>query len=325
MADIGSELPTAESVIAAERRIRAYIAPTPFWRSPALSTLVGADVWIKGEFASVLSSFKLRGALNHLLADPAGKSACTSSTGNHGQAVAYAARLLGQGADIFLPEGCPENKQAAIAAFGARLHVGGTDLDDAKRLAKDFATAHDVAFVDDGESPHVIAGAGTLGLEIGRELPKADYVFAPTGSGCLASGTALGLNAIGSAAKVIAVQSAQSPCMVRSFHARRLIEHPVTTICDCLNQRIPPKLALAAMLAHVSDALEVDDQDCLAAMHTALAKAHILIEPGTAAALAGAWARRQALRTATIVLIFSGSNVDMSMVKRALAAPQLGQ
>ena len=156
---------------------------------------MGADVWIKGEFASVLSSFKLRGALNHLLADDAGKDACTSSTGNHGQAVAYAARLLGRSADIFLPEGCPETKRAAIARLGARLHVGGADLDDAKQVAKTFAAVHDLSFVDDGESPHVIAGAGTLGLEIGRALPKAEYVFAPTGSACLASGTALGLKA----------------------------------------------------------------------------------------------------------------------------------
>ena len=201
---------------------------------------------------------------------------------------------------------------------------GARILDDAKLVAKAFAARHEVAFVDDGESPQVIAGAGTLGLEIGRSLPKANYVFAPTGSACLASGTALGLKAAASTAQVIAVQSAQTPCMVRSFHARRPIEHPVTTICDCLNQRIPPRLALATMLAHVSDALEVDDQDCLAAMHTALAHAHVLVEPGTAAALAGAWARRSAIRGSTVVLIFSGANVDISMVRRALGSPQLG-
>lgn len=164
-------IPSAASVIEAERRIRPHVAPTPLWSSPALSRLLGADIWIKGEFASVLSSFKLRGALNHLLAEPVAKTACTSSTGNHGQAVAYAARLLGRTADIFVPEGCPENKLAAIADLGARLHIGGADLDDAKNIATGFASAHDLSFVDDGESPHVIAGAGTVGLEIGRMLP----------------------------------------------------------------------------------------------------------------------------------------------------------
>ncbi len=317
-------VPLPEEVVEAERRIQPYLTATPLWPSPALAELLDADVWIKGEFASVLSSFKLRGALNHLLADPAAKNACTSSTGNHGQAVAYAARLLGRTADIFLPRRCPETKQAAIARFGGNLHVGGADLDEAKVAAKAFAAAHDLAFIDDGESPLVIAGAGTIGLEIGRALPEADFVFAPTGSACLASGTALGLKADGARARVIAVGSAQTPCMVRSFHARKAIEHPVTTICDCLNQRIPPKLALAAMIAHVSDALEVDDEDCLSAMHTALAHAHVLVEPGTAAALAGAWARRSAIKGSTVVLIFSGANVDIGMIRRALASRQLG-
>ncbi len=165
-------IPRPEDVLEAERRIRPYLPATPLWPSPALAELLGADVRIKGEFASVLSSFKLRGALNHLLADPAAKNACTSSTGNHGQAVAYAARLLGRAAEIFLPRGCPETKQAAIARFGGRLHVGGADLDEAKVAAKAFATAHGLAFIDDGESPHVIAGAGTLGLEIGRVFPR---------------------------------------------------------------------------------------------------------------------------------------------------------
>ena len=315
--------PVAADVLAAEKRIRADVPETPLWWSPALSELLEAEVWIKGEIASTLSAFKLRGALNHLLADPAEAGACTASTGNHGQAVAYAAKLLGRRADIFLPEGCPETKKAAIVRLGGTLHIGGNDLDDAKVIARIYADKHRLSFVDDGESPHVIAGAGTIGLEIGRSLPRADYLFAPTGSGCLASGAALGLKAVGSSAKVIAVQSSQTPCMVRSFHARRPIEHPVSTICDCLNQRIPPKLSLACMIEHVADAAEVDDLDCLSAMHTLLAEAHVLVEPGAAAALAGAWARRIGCRGKVLVLVLSGANVDTAMIGRALATPRL--
>jgi threonine dehydratase len=310
-------------VIAAERRIRPHVPETPIWPSPALSEIIGAEIWLKGEIAGILSAFKLRGVLNHLLAEPGDSGACTASTGNHGQAVAYAAKLLGRSADIFLPLGCPETKKAAIARLGGKLHIGGNDLDDAKAFARAFANDNRLAFVDDGESPHVIAGAGTIGLEIGRHLPNADYVFAPTGSGCLASGTAIGLKAAGSAAKVIAVQSAQTPCMVKSFHAKRPIEHPVTTICDCLNQRIPPRLSLACMIEHVADAIEVDDLECLSAMHTLLADAHVLVEPGAAASLAGAWAQRSNLRHRTVVLILSGANVDVTMIRRALEAPLL--
>jgi threonine dehydratase len=310
-------------VIAAERRLRPTLPPSPLWMSPALSELIGAEIWIKGEFTNPVASFKLRGALNHLLAAADSRGACTASTGNHGQAVAYAARLLGRTADIFLPHGCPETKKAAIARFGGALHVIGSDLDEAKAAARLFSDEHDLAFIDDGESPHVIAGAGTIGLEIAAGCSDAAYVFAPTGSACLASGTAMGLKALGSAAQVIAVQSAQSPCMVRSFHARRAVEHAVTTICDCLNQRIPPQLALACMLKHVADALEVDDRDCLAAMHTLLADAHLLIEVGAAAALAGAWRHRRVIRGARTVLILSGANTDTAMIRRALDTPKL--
>lgn len=316
-------LPQPDDIVAAELRIRPHIPVSPLFPSPALSALLGAEVWIKADCISVLSSFKLRGALNHLLAEPPAAAAVTSSTGNHGQGVAFAARLLGRRADIFLPQSAPLNKRTAIERLGATLHIHGHDLDDAKDAARDFAQHHGLPFVDDGESPHVIAGAGTIGLEIARDLPRADLVFAPVGAACLASGTALGLKAGGSEAKVIGVQSAQTPCMVRSFHAGRAIEVPVTTICDCLNQRVPPVLSLAAMMAYVDDALEVDDAECLSAMHTAMAMAHMLIEVGTAAALAGAWARRGQIAGKTIVLLFSGANADMDMVNRALRATPL--
>jgi threonine dehydratase len=316
-------LPAPHDVLAAEARLRSYIEATPLWWSPALSELIGAEVWVKAETLGPLSAFKLRGALNHLLAAPGSEGACTASTGNHGQAVAYGARLLGLTADVFLPDGSPENKMAAIRRLGGALHVGGHDLDDAKERGRIYAREKGLAFIDDGESPHVIAGAGTIGLEIGRRLPGAAFVFTPTGSACLASGTALGLKAAGSATKVIAVQSAQTPCMVRSFHARRPIEHPVTTICDCLNQRIPPQLSLACMIEHVTDALVVEDLECLSAMHTLLTQAHFLVEPGAAAGLAGAWTRRSDLAGLTVVVVLSGANADESMIRRALDTPPL--
>jgi threonine dehydratase len=318
-------LPCPADVIAAERRIREESPETPLWRSPGLSALIGAEIWIKAEIASTLTSFKLRGALNHLLAEPGEGGACTASTGNHGQAVAYAAKLLGFSADIFVPHGSPETKLAAIRRLGATLHIGGNDLDDAKSAAQRFARRQGLRFVDDGESPHVIAGAGTIGLEIGRRLPEARRVYVPTGSGCLASGTAIGLMAAGAQASVVAVSTVQTPCMIRSFHAKRPVEHPVNTICDCLNQRIPPALSLACMIEYVADALEVDDLDCLSSMHTLLAEAHVLVEPGAAASLAGAWAQRAALRDQLVVLVLSGANVDLPMIRRALATAPLAR
>jgi threonine dehydratase len=321
----GSE-PTFEGVKRAVERLRAHLAPTPLYRSESLSRAFDGDVWLKLETATPIASFKLRGALNHLLvAQAAGpiRSAVTSSTGNHGQGVAYAARLLGAKADIFLPEGCPLVKQTMIRLFGAALHVGGIDIDDAKERARTFCAKSGGEFVDDGESVPLIEGAATIGHEIGTTLTGVDVVFASMGSGSLAAGTALGVKGQQPRTKVVAVQSDGAPAMVESFRARRAIERPVDSLAESIVCRVPAATALAALLRHVDDALLVSDREILAALHTLLAWGHVLVEPGAAAGLAGAWSRRRELRGKRIVLVLSGANVDPGMIGRALAAPPL--
>jgi threonine dehydratase len=253
------------------------------------------------------------------------EGAVTSSTGNHGQGVAFAARLLGRTADIFLPDGCVAAKLKALDRLGARLHLGGRDIDEAKERGIAFARERGLPFIDDGESPHVIAGAGTVGLEIGRRLPAADLVLAPMGSGSLAAGTALGLKATRAAARVVAVQPAGAPAMVESFHARQPIERPCATVADCLVQRVPPKLSLAAILALVEDALLVTETEILRAMRTVLAEANLLVEPGSAASLAAAWQRRADLGGRTVVLLLTGNNLDLAVLDRARTLPVLGE
>jgi len=318
--------PTLYGVKKAAERLRRHIAPTPLYRSETLSRALAADVWVKVETATPIASFKLRGALNHLLlAQAAGPvaSAATSSTGNHGQGVAYAARLLGMQADIFLPEGSPAVKQAMIRLFGATLHVGGHDIDDAKERARAFCRDSGGAFVDDGESVAVIEGAGTVGYEIGGALADIDYLFAPMGSGSLVAGAAIGLKGAQPRARAIAVQSEGSPAMVESFRARRPIERPVDSIGDCIVCRVPATTALDALIAHVDDAMLVPDTDLLSAMHALLAWAHLLVEPGAAAGVAGAWARRKELAGKRVVILLTGANADAAMIGRALATPPL--
>ena len=318
--------PAFEGVRHAAERLRSYIATTPLCRSEALSRAFDSDVWLKVETATPIASFKLRGALNHLLvARSAGPiaSAVTSSTGNHGQGVAYAARLLGIRADIFLPDACPLVKQTMIRLFGATLHVGGTDIDDAKERARTFCAQSGGEFVDDGESVPLIEGAGTIGHEIGTALKDVDVVFASMGSGSLAAGTAIGIKGVQPQTKVIAVQSQGSPAMVESFRAKRAIERPVDSLAESIVCRVPAETALAALIRYVDDALLVSDQQILAALYALLAWGHILVEPGAAAGLAGAWSRRQELRGKRIVLVLSGANVDPAMVGRALAGPPL--
>jgi threonine dehydratase len=319
-------IPDFAGVQAAAERLSVHMTPTPLIPSAPLSQAFVAEIWLKVETATPIASFKLRGALNHLLMARANgplASAVTSSTGNHGQGVAYAARLLGIPADIFLPDGSAAVKQAMIRLFGARLHVGGFDIDDAKDRARQFCQANNGIFVDDGESAPLIEGAGTIGHEIAGALKDIDHVFLPMGSGSLASGTAIGLKGRQPSAKFTAVQSEGSPAMVESFHARRAIERPCDTIGDCIVCRVPAETALQALIDHVDDALLVSDRDLLAAMHSLMAWAHLLAEPGAAAGLAGAWHVREKLRGKRVVILLTGANVDPAMLARALATPQL--
>ncbi len=329
MADRGAgvRLPYLKGIRAAAATIGPHHTPSPLIRSELLSRAFDADVWLKNETVGPVASFKLRGALNALLlsaqADPAtGWGAVSSSTGNHGQGVAYAARLLSRSADVFLPDGANPIKAKMIAALGAQLHIGGEDIDAAKALAREFCDRHGHRFIDDGDDVDVIEGSGTVALEVGEALENVDALVVPLGAGTFVGGCAAALKGLQPAAQVIAVQAKGSPAMVESFHAGRPIERPIDTIAGGLATRIPPAHALAAMLEYVDDAWLVSDDELLSALRTLAECAHVMVEPAGAASTAGAWARRQEFRGKRVVLVLSGSNVTREELCLALdAAP----
>jgi threonine dehydratase len=297
---------------AAAQRLAAYASPTPLVRSLLLSRELDCNLWVKNETVSPVASFKWRGALNDILREGRNLGVVTSSTGNHGQGVAWAAQITGVPAHIFLPLGANPLKRAKIAMLGATIHDVGYDLDAAKEEAIEFARGEGLRFVDDGDSEGVIEGAGTIGLELARELDPIDYVFVPMGSGSLASGIGRALPD----ARIVAVQSSGSPAMVESFHARRAIEKPAQTIADGLICRVPAQLALDELLAHVDDAMAIPDEEILAAARTMILSAHVLVEPSGAAGLAAALRMREELRGKTAVVIATGSNVTAEVFAR---------
>jgi threonine dehydratase len=239
--------------------------------------------------------------------------AVTSSTGNHGQGVAWAAAQLGIQSDIFLPERCNVTKKAMIAALGARLYEGGVDIDDAKERARSHAARAGHIFVDDGESLDVMEGAGTAGLEAAQGLPNIDIAFVPMGSGSLASGCAAAIKGLQRDARVIAVQAEGAPAMVESFRARRPVERPIQTIAD----------GLVSLIALVDDVMLVSDDELLAGVRTLVEASHVLVEPSGAAALAAAWKRRAHVGGKTILLVLTGSNIASPVLQRALSTPPL--
>jgi threonine dehydratase len=300
-------------VAAAAGRISAYGRRTPLVRALLLSRELGCDLWVKNETVSPIASFKWRGALNDVLREP-GANVVTSSTGNHGQGVAWAARVAGVVAHVFLPRGANPTKRAKIELLGAVIHDEGDDLDDAKERAMELARAEGMRFIDDGDSEAVIEGAGTVGLEIAEELQQIDVVYVPMGSGSLASGVAMAIKQKHPQARVIAVQAKGSPAMVESFHARRAIQKPIDTIADGLVCRVPAQLALEALLQHLDDAITVTDDELLAAGRAMILGAHVLVEPSGAAGLAAAM--RDDVRGKSVVVIATGSNITPELFAR---------
>jgi threonine dehydratase len=319
-------LPHLAGIEKARARLREHLPETPLVRSELLSRALLADVWLKNETVSPIASFKLRGALTALLRARGGSAAAeavTSSTGNHGQGVAAAARVVGIPAHVFLPHGANPIKRRMIEALGATLHEAGRDIDEAKADAQRFAASRDALFVDDGESLAVMEGAGTVGLEVAERLPDVDVLFVPMGSGTLVTGCAVALKGLQPRARVVAVQSSGSPAMVESFHARRAVERAIDSVADGLVCRVPARLALEGLWAWVDDAVTVSDATLLQALRALVEHAHVLVEPAGAAGLAAAWARRLDLAGRRVVLVLTGANVTLPVLEDALSAPPL--
>jgi threonine dehydratase len=319
-------LPHPTGIERARVMLRLHLPETPLVRSELLSRALAADVWLKNETVSPIASFKLRGALTALLrAREAGATveAVTSSTGNHGQGVAYAARAVGVAAHIFLPRRANPVKRRMIEALGATIHEGGADLDEAKADAQRFAASRGLLFVDDGESLDVMEGAGTVGLEVAERLPEIEVLFVPMGSGTLAVGCAVALKSLQPQARVVAVQSSGSSAMVESFHTQRAVERAIDTIADGLVCRVPARLALEGLWTWVDDAVSLPDAALLQALRALVEHAHVLVEPAGAAGLAAAWAARADLRGRRVVLVLTGANVAMPVLEEALSTPPL--
>lgn len=320
------QLPTLAGIENALQRIRPYLGETPLLRSELLSRALGGDVWLKVDTMSPIASFKLRGAMTDILrAHERSQLArvITSSTGNHGQAVAYAANLLGLKADVFLPAQANPVKAATVRAFGAQLHLVGRDNTQAKSEAKALAESTGGHFVDDGESLDLMEGAGTLGLEVAHGLGDIHTLMVPVGDAPLITGAGIALKAIQPNARAVGVQATGAAALADSYRLGEQVTREVDTLADGLASRYPAARAFAGIRSVADQVLTVDDHQLLSAMHTLAECGHVLVEPAGAASLAGAWSIRDQLKDQRIVLILSGANVTMDVLRAALNTPPL--
>lgn len=315
MAGIG--LKTGD-VVAAARAIAPFIRRTPLERSEALSALAGCDVYLKLEDLQHTGAFKLRGALNKLLAlEPAVRSrgVLTASAGNHGQGVAYAARILDVPATIVLPESVPLAKLTAIQRTGAEAIVEGATYDDAHAIALRLAAEKRLTYVHAFEDPHVIAGQGTVALEMLDDEPGLDAVVVPVGGGGLLAGC--GLVTSERAVRLIGVQSDGAPAFARSFAARSVTEVAPRTIADGIAVGRPAERTLAMALATVSEVRTVTDEQIARALLLLLERHKLLAEPAGAAALAAVLESPAPLGR-RVGIVVSGGNIDPNLLGKVI-------
>jgi threonine dehydratase len=300
------------SVYAARRVVHRFLPPTPLFHAPALSLRLGCEVYVKCENLSPIRSFKARGAifcLSRLDASVAGV-AC-ASTGNHGQGMAYAARLFGRRAVVIVPETTTEQKIAAMRYFGADLRVAGHDLAEAGELARRVAAEEDLVYVEDGEDQDVLIGCATLGLEVLEQLPDLDCLFVPVGGGNLIAACALVLKALRPDATLVGVQSTAAPAVYESWRAGHALQlDRCDTFAGGVATSYPCTLAFGLIQSSVDQMILVSDDDLIDAAITMLAETGQLPEGAGAAGLAALLADPERWRGRKVVVVLSGGNFE---------------
>lgn len=311
-------LVTLDDVEAAARRIGSLVRRTPLLPSANLSELLGRPVWCKWEQVQRTGSFKIRGALNRLATLPDGvTTVVAASAGNHAQGVALAARHLGLRAEVVVPERAPPPKVAATRGYGAVIHrVAGT-VDDCIAAALERAEVGGTVYVPPFDDPAIVAGQGTLGLELADDVPPDADVLVPVGGGGLVSGVAAALAARRPDVRVVGVQAAAVPGMVASLAAGEPVTvPPAPTIADGIAVARPSALTLAHVRAQVAEVVPVGEEHIGHALVLLLERVKAVVEPAGAVGLAALLADTSGPTDRPAVVVLSGGNVDPLLLSR---------
>jgi threonine dehydratase len=312
----------AAEVHAAETRIRPYLLTTPVVPAVGLSAGLGSPVVLKCENFQHTGSFKARGALNKTLSltsDELTRGIVTASTGNHGAAVAYAARIVGAEALVVVPDNANPSKLAGIERLGGRLEVHGSDSVESELAARAIAQARGLTFISPYNDPQVIGGQGTLGLELLEQVDGLDAVFVAVGGGGLASGVAGIIKSHSPSTRVIGCSPTASAVMYHSLQAGHILDLPSgPTISDGTAGGVEAGTITFDILAAVLDHFVTVDEDAIRAAFLDLIEVeHMLVEGS--AAMAYAAARTLAPATdGTIAVILCGGNVGADRLRRLL-------
>ena len=305
----------------AAHRIAPHLPATPFRRYAQLSDLLGTDVFVKHENHQPTGAFKVRGGINlalQLSDDERQRGLISASTGNHGQSIAYAARLAGTNAVICVPENANPLKVAAIRAFGAEVIPYGRDFDEAREHCDELSRERGYRYVHSGNEPHLIAGVATATLEMLTVEPDIDVVIVPIGGGSGAAGACIVAKALRPAIQVIGVQSEAAPAAYRSWRDGQIVEDRMGTFAEGLATRVGFELPQAILRENLDDFVLVDDDEIRDAMLQMVTATSSLVESAGAAPLAAAVRMRERLQGKKVALVASGGNVHVRQLKELL-------
>jgi threonine dehydratase len=315
--------PTVADVVAARKVVDGYLPRAPLERSPLLSSELRADIYLKIETFKPTRTFKVRGALNKIASlDDAARhrGVVAASAGSHAQGVAFAASALGAPATVVMPRGVSDTIVRVCQAYGAEVLLEGEVYDDTLALAHRIEQEQGKTFVHPYADPLIIAGQGTIGLEILDDLPDVELVIVAVGGGGLITGIALALRTSRPAVRIVGVEPVGADAVGRSVRAGHpiVLEHP-QSVADKLVAKSTEQLNIELATRYVDEFVTVSDAELEHASYEYLEALSLLVEPSGAAPLAAVRARKVELRGRRTVLVVSGGNATAALIARIAA------
>ena len=306
---------------AARERVYPFIRPTPLMRHPLLAAETGLDLLVKHENHNPTGSFKVRGGLNLVgqLTPAERRGVISATTGNHGQSIALACQRAGVPCTIVTPIGNNPEKNAAMRACGADVQEFGRDFDEARERVEQLQAERGLRYVHSANEPQLIAGVGTLALEIFEERPDVDVILVPIGGGSGACGCSIVRTGLGSRAVVIGVQAEGADAFARSWRTgSRVVGERAATFAEGLATRVTFDLTFGILQRELDEVVTLTEAELAEGVRLALRTTHNLAEGAGAAPLAAAMKLRDRLAGKRVVCVMTGGNIDAATLRRVL-------
>lgn len=316
--------------VRAEGAIRSYVRETPLEHSLPLSALLQCQVYLKLENMQHTGSFKVRGAMNRLLslsAEQRARGVVAASSGNHGIAVAFGLHRLGLRGIVFVPQTASSTKRDAIRAYGAEVRVYGEDCVLTEEYARAYARQHEMAYISPYNDAAVIAGQGTIGVELHRQGEQIDAVFVAVGGGGLISGIAGYLKTVRPALTVVGCSPRSSPVMFESLKAGRIVEmESAPTLADGTAGGIEAGALTFPLCQQLIDTrVQVSEEEIRRAMLLIMQTHHQLIEGAAGVVVAALFQQQERFRGQHVALVLCGANVSLEVLRLILGRQPLAE